>query len=149
MTISLRSVRFDSQSGRLARNIAASDRLSALLPQDEAGELLAAYDAATKSVEAARRLRPELPDIAAKLDSTFRAGQVADVAKLVKELADARAKHGQAQRVVDALAAVPGRYISELELLINSSADGFIERLDEQLQALLDDAEEALKAWAA
>ena len=147
-TISLRSVRFDSQTGRLARNIAASERLSALLPQGQVAELLAAYDAATKTVEEARKLRPELPDIFEKLDPTFRAGRPADVAKLVTELAEAQAKRDQAVRTIEALAAIPDRYATELAQLIHNSADGFTERLDEQLQELLNEAEEVLKDMA-
>jgi len=85
-----------------------------------------------------------MPDIYAKLDPTFQAGKVADVEKLIAELADAQAKRDKAQRVIDALAAIPGRYVTALELLINQSVDGFTEKLDAQLQELLDEAEEVL-----
>ena len=57
MSITLRDVRFDSQTGRLARNIAASERLAALLPQDEVTELLAAYDADRQQLAAERYLK--------------------------------------------------------------------------------------------
>ncbi len=145
MTISLRDIRFDSQTGRLARHIASSERMSALLPRAEVDALLATYGAAVQTLEAARKLRPELPDIAAMVEPAFSKGEAVDPEKLLTELAAAQTKHDHITRVIAALAGFPEQYQYELEVLINRSADGFIESLDEQLQALLDEAEEVLR----
>jgi len=141
----LRKIRFDSQTGKLARNIVASDTLAEMLPQAEVAELLAAYAAATETLEAARRLRPEMPDVATMLDAQFRDGTAADPAELVEELSAAQIKHTQATRIIEALAAIPGRYVYELQQLIDNSVDGFTDRLDAQLQDLLDEAEAVLQ----
>jgi hypothetical protein len=146
MTLTLRDVRWSADTGRLARAVAASETLSAILPREQVDELLAAYAAATQSLGDARKLRPELPDIFAKVDPSFRAGKAVDPAKLTAELVEAQAKHDQVNRVITALAQAPDKYRAELEMLINNSVDGFIEQLDERLQALLDEAEEVFHA---
>jgi hypothetical protein len=148
MTISLRDIRFDSHTGRLARHIASSPRLSALLPRAEVDALLAKYGAAVQTLEAARKLRPELLDIAAMVEPAFAKGEAVDPEKLLTKLTAAQTRHDQATRVVAALVAIPEQYRFELKTLINQSADDFIEGLDAALQALLDEAEEVLEALA-
>jgi hypothetical protein len=146
MTIKISDVRFDSRTGKLARNVAASERLSAMLPQDEVAELLAGYEASTETLTAAKKIIPALPDVFTMLDPTFRKGKAADPAKLISELAAAQAERDQAARTVEVLATIPERYIDKLEQLITSSVDGFTEGLDAHLQELLDEAETVLAA---
>jgi ElaB/YqjD/DUF883 family membrane-anchored ribosome-binding protein len=143
--INFRGIRWSNETGRLARHIATSERMTALLPRDEVNALLAKHRAAVQTLEAARKLRPELPDIAAKVEPAFAKGEAVDPAGLIDELAEAQTKHDQITKVIAALAGIPDACQYELEVLINRSADGFIEKLDEQLQDLLDEAEEVLQ----
>ena len=139
MAISLRDISFSS-SGSLAKNVAASSRLTAMLPQAKLSELLAAYAAATQSLAAARGMRPAKPDIAEELDEQLRKGKPADVAKLAAEFAEFEIKHAQATRVIEVLVPLPDRYAYEIEALINRSVDELTDRLNDQLQDLLDRA---------
>src|SRR3712207_5417215 len=58
MTVSLKGIRFDAATGKFARNVAASERLSAMIDQDKAAELVGAYHAATQSLADARKILP-------------------------------------------------------------------------------------------
>ncbi len=142
--ITLRDVHWSNETGRLARNIAASDALSALLPQDEVNKLLGAYASSTEALEAARALLPEVPDVFEQLDPAFRAGEAVDPAKLIAAQAEVLARRDQVVLTIGALAKIPDVYRFELEELINNSVDSFTEGLDAQLQALLDEAEPLL-----
>src|SRR3712207_2600702 len=129
MTVSLRGIRFDSATGKFARNVAASPRLSAMIDQDKAAELVGAYHASAQSLADARKMLPEVPDVLDMLDSAFRSGQPVNVAEVIAELAEVQVQRDQTLRTVQALSAGPDRYATELGQLINNSADAFVERL--------------------
>ncbi len=144
--LTLRDITWSAENGSLGRKVAASEQLTALLPQAEVAELLTKMSAAGETLTAAKKVSPAEVDLFGKLDPLFEKGEVVDPVALIAGTAEAQTQRDHVTRTVGALEWISAQYQSQLERLVNRSVDGLFDRLDAQLQDLLDEAESTFRA---
>jgi hypothetical protein len=145
-TLTLRDISWSAENGSLGRQVAASEQLTALLPQAEVAELLTKMTASRETLTAAKKIRPAEVDLFGKLDPLFEKGEAVDPVALIAETAEAQTQRDHVTRTVSALEWITMQYQSQLERLVNQSVDGLFDQLDTQLQDLLDEAEATFRA---
>ncbi|MCZ2810216.1 hypothetical protein O2W15_02090 [Modestobacter sp. VKM Ac-2979] len=131
----------DDHRGRLVRTVFASARLMAVLPP-EFDTLTTALTAAIKAAAEARQTPVPADDLAAEVDATLRAGGSVDVADLISKLGVAETARAHRNAAVKLLAEAPARYRDELVQVIVDSSDALYDALAEDLDTVLNDAEE-------
>ena len=135
---------FRGPEGRLVRAVVKSPRLATMLPEAEITAAFTAYNAARASAEAAKAIPVEEFDAPAMLAPKFEAGETIDPVEFIEQLAAMEAKNQQRARAVSLLDAIPETYVYRIVALVQASVDGFYDQLDQELQSLLDEAEEVL-----
>jgi hypothetical protein len=129
---------------RTASVVAANPRLLAVVPADELRQLTTAWEGATKAKAAALALPVEADDVVSDLTRRFRAGEEVAPADVLDRIATAQAAQDRRDRTVQLLAGLPEKFATEIARLLDACLLDYYEALGEELDAILDAAEDTV-----
>jgi hypothetical protein len=138
--------RFNPRDGYgLAYTVAGNPRLVALLPAEELAELVERHDRAVQIAAEAARVPIVQDDPAAKVREALASGEDVDVPALVTGMIEAKVAEVGRRDVLAFFASLASGPKQDIAALITDSEDALYAGLSEQLDAVLDEGQAALR----